>query len=408
MFSFINKSRSCAVIRVTGTDAEEFLDTFFVSGGELFEVRSVGRYELEIIVKEEDMDLAERAALRSGCGICVIKKRGAKRWREILLRRICPSIVAAVLISALFISKFYVWEITVSGNESVPSGEILDVLSECGVRSGAFWPDFSPDNIRSQILYSIPELSWATVNMRGSLAEVIVVERSEVPEMEYNGEPADIVAERAGFIRTVNTLVGQTEVRSGEVVEKGDVLISGIAESSWSPPRMLRAQGGVTAEINGEYNAVAMAEKHERIEKGGVSRKFAIIIGNKRINFYSGSSISEGFCDKIISVWKAEADDLFSLPVTLICISQYEYESEKVFPDKHEQEKALELSLMQYFERDLSGAEGLNEKFTYSASDGLVSGTLRVRCIAEIGKTVPISAERIADAENNYNSKVDE
>ena len=202
--------------------------------------------------------------------------------------------------------------------------------------------------------------------------------------------------------------LGQSAVKAGDMVNVGDVLISGVLQSSFAKPCFTRAQGSVIAETNSEYIAVAPKERAVRCYDGGVSRKFALIIGNNRINFYSDSSISDAFCDKIISVWKAEAEGLFSLPVSIVRETLRFYEAEAVETDDHEARMKLEQTLKVAIAHGLGDGEVLSENISYSSGGGLIYACLRARCSEEIGVYVPLSDRQMAEINYIYEQKADE
>ena len=54
---------------------------------------------------------------------------------------------------------------------------------------------------------------------------------SEAPEFPDSTTPCNIVASQDGTIMGIEATVGVAEVRSGDAVLKGDLLISGITEN---------------------------------------------------------------------------------------------------------------------------------------------------------------------------------
>lgn len=408
MFGKMNEMRGEVRLEVSGDMPERFLNGCAAMGLSVISARRIDAFSVSLTMPASQLEAAQAAALKCCCELKIIKEVGGRFWGRILRRRIIPAVLAALCVALLFWSKFYVWEIEVSGNETVPTGKILDALAEAGVESGEFWPAFSADNIRSEVLVRLPELSWITVNMRGSLAEVIAVERKEAPELVFEGESADIVAEKGGFVTAVNALTGKAEVKVGSAVREGDILISGAVESSFAPPRFLRSYGSVTAETNTELMAAVPENENIKSYSNEKKRRFALVIGDNRINFYSGSSISGAFCDKIISIWKLEAAGLFSLPISLVCETEVSYETQSVPADSLEAKNSLEESLRQALALDLGDGEVLSEKLSFAADGGLAIGTLRVRCSEEIGVLRPISKERRLEIETKFNQKADD
>jgi len=406
MGMFKNNPAGHVRAELRGTMAERFLNACAAAGLELISVSRRDKLTLEFIIQTSGLREAESIAQKSGCEIRVVSD--GCRWKTHLRRRLFPAICAVVLVGLLFWARFHIWEIEISGNSSVRDGEILSALSSCGIESGAFWPDFSPDNIRSEMLERIPELSWFTVNVRGSKAEVLVVERREKPEMVFEGEPVSIVAGKTGFIRQVSALEGQSLVRRGDLAKKGDVLISGLVESSFGRPKLTRAQGSVLAETDTEYTAVIPPKCLQRRYSGQVKSRFAIIIGNNRINFYSDSSISDAFCDKIISVWNFEIKGLFRLPLSFVREQSRYYETEELLRDEYSCGRSLESCLYGITKSELGEGELISEKLNFSQSGDLYTASLRVRCLEEIGTHVSVSPEEISRANEKYTEKADD
>ena len=245
IYGLLNRTGAWTVCRVTGALPAAFLNRCAGEGMELLEVCPEGDYALTLRLRSGDLRRAEALALRSGCSLSVLTGGGAPRLGRLLLRRRAAALGIALVLAALLWSRLYIWEITVSGNETVSTGAILDALRECGVDLGAFWPGFTSDSLRNLLLAEVPELSWATVNIHGSRAEVIVRERTDKPEIWREGDWGDGVAARAGFVRSVSVLNGTPLVRPGSAVMPGEVLISGDAESAWGGTRRTHASGTV-------------------------------------------------------------------------------------------------------------------------------------------------------------------
>lgn len=406
MSAIISFISGMALVRIKGLMPESFLNGCANGGIELANLKRIDSFTLELRMHSAALSQGEEIAKGCSCDFELVKS--GREWFRLFRRKILPLSLMLVMIALVFWSKFYVWEIELKGNENISDGEILGALAQCGVESGAFWPAFSADSIRSQVLYRIPELSWITVNMHGSLAEVIVVERNSPPEMIYEGACSNIVSDKDAFIIEVKALEGKSLVKAGDAVKKGDILISGIVESSFSPPRFLHCLGSVKAETNSSLTAVRPSAVEKKVMTGEKSRKFALIIGNKRINFYSGSSISYSFCDKIISVWSPEIKGVLSLPISIVKETSYFYTREEAEEDNYAVSRELEYSLRENLSREIADGEVISERLNFSQNKNLIISTLRVRCIENIGRTVAVSEEEIAQSRFKFSQKADE
>ena len=64
--------------------------------------------------------------------------------------------------------------------------------------------------------------------------------------------------------------------------------------------------------------AVAPLSAQEKESTGAARYRFALLIGNARINFYADSGISGTECDKITRIWQLGVKDVFSLPAAAV------------------------------------------------------------------------------------------
>ncbi len=141
---------------------------------------------------------------------------------------------------------------------------------------------------------------------------------------------------------------------------------------------------------------------------GHQETRFALIIGDKRINFYSDSSISGGKCDTIVSVWKAEIGGLFSLPIAIVRERDLFYETQSLPADSAQWQLLSDCVLDSILERSLDGGEILDLDRSGYASGGLVWRELRARCREDIAFPHPMSDQRINEINYNYQQKADE
>lgn len=386
-WGLLERAEGCAECSLSGVLPAAFFNRCAAAGIPLWNVEPCGETEMRLTLPLRALERARRIALRSQCELTALRKSGASVLGKRLLRRAAAVVGLLAAFGLLCWSKLFIWEIGVTGNETVPTGAILSALSDCGVGIGTFWPDLVSDNLRSELLVKLPRLAWATVNIHGSRAEVIVRERVPKPELLDADEAVDLVADRIGFVTEVRELNGTALVRPGSAVLPGEVLISGSADSAFAGSRATHAVGTVTAETYYELSAAAPAEETLR---GGAERgertRWALLIGKKRVNFYGRAGICPPGCDKIISTWECKIEGLFSLPLALRRERCVEYVSRRQERDANALRRGME---QQLHARLLAAADGAvieQETFSCSEADGRVVVTLRARCSEDIAK----------------------
>ncbi len=215
-----------------------------------------------------------------------------------------------ILLSAtlIFLSQRFIWSIEVVGNESLSSHEVREVLSHHGFSVGSYIPSANTDRIENKILIESDTISWISINIIGTVAEVQIREREEPPCESVVTKPANLVAAKSGVIEDVRIFRGNTVVASGQYVKKGDLLVSGLFDSVQVGFRFTRAAGEVYARTVEEFYIEIPYEYEGKVYTG---QEYS----NKYLNFFDYSmNISKkggnegAFYDKIDIV---ENCDLF-------------------------------------------------------------------------------------------------
>ena len=203
-------------LRVSGALPEAFLNECARRGVRTEQVEAEDEFTLALSVAARDAQAAEAAAARCGCTAERLRLRGAPAALRRLRRRLflCLGALGAALL--LFLSSLYIWDIEVTENDTaVPDGEILAALRQAGVDIGTFWPSLRGDMVRTRALLALPELSWLTVNVRGSRAEVLVRGAVVAPEIWEEKTAADVTAAKAGVITEIRVLEGEARASVG-------------------------------------------------------------------------------------------------------------------------------------------------------------------------------------------------
>ena len=381
--------RGWAEISVTGAQPELFLNICAARGIELTDCRPVSPTELRCTVARRRLAAAGRCAERAQCELKVRRRRGASYVLGRVRRRyfLLGGLMCVLLL--LGASSMYVWDIDVVGNESVSTSEILNALEQCGVGIGSNWTGFNADMIRSRALELVPELSFLTVNVHGSRATVIVRERIEAPELDEDEGSGDVTARRSGVVVSVNAFRGEALVSPGSAVLAGDTLISGSVPGVeiWGKPtkyRQVGAMGEVKARTFYEFTAVAPLVEYEKQPTGREATNYALVLGEKRLNFYQTSGIYRDSCDTIYDEWKLGLSGVFTLPVSLVRETRAQYELVPVERTADEVAARLRGQLAERLNAELDGGELLSTDYSERESGGCVYVTLRATCLEDI------------------------
>ena len=381
--------RGSVLCEIRGAAPLRCLNALGEAGIEAKRAERADEFTLRLTLDERDYSAAAAIAARSQCELARISSRGGALLARRLRRRIALLTAAVVCFALLAAGSLFVWEIDISGCESVTEGEVRRALASAGVAEGSFWPAWDADAVKNHLLLEIPELAWAGVSVSGSRAEVRVRERIERPELASDGAPGSITAAASGIIERMEVYEGAPAVSVGDAVAVGETLVSGEMASAVGDTRYVRARAAVTARTYVELTACAPL-KYGRLLEADTHSRWSLIIGSGRVNFFRGSSQTPPGCGKIIEEYPLAWEGVFRLPVTLVRETVIEYAAGEAEEDPALLEQRLAEALQSRLERRLEGrGEALSVHFTARESGGALYVTLRAECREDIAVYTP-------------------
>ena len=381
--------RGSVLCEIRGAAPLRCLNALGEAGIEAKRAERADEFTLRLTLDERDYSPAAAIAARRECELARISSRGGALLARRLRRRIALLTAAVVCFALLAAGSLFVWEIDISGCESVTEGEVRRALASAGVAEGSFWPAWDADAVKNHLLLEIPELAWAGVSVSGSRAEVRVRERIERPELASDGAPGSITAASSGIIERMEVYEGAPAVSVGDAVAVGETLVSGEMASAVGDTRYVRARAAVTARTYVELTACAPL-KYGRLLEADTHSRWSLIIGSGRVNFFRGSSQTPPGCGKIIEEYPLAWEGVFRLPVTLVRETVIEYSAQEAEEDPGLLEQRLAEALQSRLERRLEGrGEALSVHFTARESGGALYVTLRAECREDIAVYTP-------------------
>lgn len=269
----------------------------------------------------------KKEAEARGIAYNVEKKRGIPIFLEKYKYRVGIYLGLVCALALIVCSHRFVWDIEVTGNESVTSSEIREILREHGFTVGSYIPGVNTDRIENRILIDSDKISWISINIIGTVAEVqvrenVVPERDETPR-----SPANLVAKKSGLVEEVRIFRGKAMVGAGKFVEKGDLLVSGLFDSVQEGFRYTRAAGEIYARTVEEFY-IEIPYEYEKKEYTGVEYcdKYLIFF-DYSMNISKKSGNDTSLYDKINIVENCSLFGAIPTPFSLRSEKYLEYET---------------------------------------------------------------------------------
>lgn len=381
--------------RVTGAQPEDFLNLCARENLILWRMLQREPFVLEVQVTARQYPRLLALAQGAQCEAAVEKRQGLPFFL-LRFRRRYAMMAGLVLCLAVFaVGSRTVLTFDVTGNEGVTEEEILSQLRLCGVSVGTYGPNIPVREVENRVMLAMNELSYFSLNLHGTRAEVIVRERSPVPEVLPEEVPSDVVSVADGIVTHIEPWMGDAQFQEGDQVKAGDVLISGLMFLDPPPNRdgdlgtlLVHGDGKVLARTWRTLQASLPLNTPVKAYTGEETTRYSLSILGKRVNFYKNSGISYPNYDTITrfkswTPWKGK-----TLPVVWEKEVFREYTLAQAPLDQAAAEAMLKQRLMASLTGQMDQGKVLTADYEVSRQGEVLTVKLLAQCTEQIGKVV--------------------
>lgn len=186
------------------------------------------RYEIHpsVDISARHFRFMRELCLKSGC-IAVLEKKGGFPF---FLARNRGKVSFAIGILAAFLlihgMASHIWNITILGNEVYSDDVLLQYMEENGYETGIQRKTLSCDALEQLLRNGYQRISWVSARVEGTRL-IVEIRESEPALVEAGSAPGDLASETEGVITEIVTRSGIPQVKAGDMVAAGQVLISG-------------------------------------------------------------------------------------------------------------------------------------------------------------------------------------
>lgn len=218
-----------------------------------------------------------------GCKINAFEEKGVYVLLSKAYMRLGLVVGSILLCVIMYLSSLFIWEIRVVGNLSFDSSEIIDTLRYLGFYEGCLKSTTDLDKLHNDFLLCEKRISWIAVNIKGNIAFVEVSMREFPPERLDKNERNNVIASCDGVIMRVDAYEGGKQVKEGEVVSKGQILISAFFDTKDNNTFFTNARGSVMAKTQRSFEVRVNKFKNVKAFTGKTKKKNSIVVLGKEI-----------------------------------------------------------------------------------------------------------------------------
>ena len=266
---------------------------------------------------------------------------------------------------------------------------IMRELNAKGLCPGKRISQLDIDRIENAVLLDSDDISWITINLNGTVAHVQIREKNEQPPKKET-KPSNLIASKNGEIVSLEVFSGKPVVKPGDIVTKGDLLVSGIYDSQSMGYRFRHSSGAVYARTTQTFE-IEIPFRYQKKEYTG-----RIISDNNLIFFSNIIKLSENsgnLPSKYDTINRTDVLTLVkgkNLPVILESTRYLEYVMTDAERDVSEASELAFRELEYRLSEITENTYLLNKSITVSADDSCFRLTCRLMLIENIADMLEI------------------
>ncbi len=233
MIGIIRYLKGYVKIKVWGYSPERFMNLCTNRGIVLWGLAGYGGY-YTMYLSLSDFFAIRDIVRKTKTKVAVLERYGLPFFMQDVRRR--KMFAGGVIFCLLFLicmSRF-VWAIEFQGNLMITDDELHNFLAAQGVEYGTKKSSLNLEELEAAIREEFPQVTWTSARLDGTKV-TIQVKENDLPTKEEQKQSAekldggaDMAACKSGVITSILTRSGIPQVKEGDTVEKGDILISGL------------------------------------------------------------------------------------------------------------------------------------------------------------------------------------
>ena len=255
-----------------------------------------------------------------------------------------------------------------------------------GIKSGIIKYKVDKDYIEYLLLNKFENFSFVSVEIKGTKLIIELKEIELLNEEIDENTPSHIIAAKKGVIEKVIARNGKAVVRKGDIVEKDDILISGIISNEGSEGFMLvHADGEVWAKTLYSYKIEEPIIKTVKEETGRIFERKEIKIGDRGIQFIKGDI---PFDDYVESTEEVNILNLnINFPIKILVHKYKEVETKEIEQDVDLVKEKNHIKAVEELNKQIpQKADIISKDVKHFVKDNIVTTYVAIEVIEDISK----------------------
>ncbi len=292
------------------------------------------------------------------------------------------------LIAAVFFwfyTSLFVWEITIEGNQRITEDIFMDFLKNEGIGIGMKTNQVDIEKLEKDIRKNFDQITWTSAKFSGTNLIIMVKENDAVLSPVFEDIISDLYADKDGTIVSMIVRSGIPNVKIGDTIEMGTLLVSGDIpiqneDTTIRDYQYTRADADIIVERSRDVFFSLPFDYIKKVYTKRETKQYSIYVGGK--DFYFGKQPEYTDYDKVSSEKEMMLMKGIKLPIIFSTHIYREYQNTECLYTLEEAESLLYQkynSLLDDYEKE--GIQVLQQDIHMDSEKGCftLSGELLVR-----------------------------
>lgn len=292
-------------------------------------------------IRTKDFREMCQIAKKVNCKVKILNKKGFPFLMNRYKKRKIFVVFLLIVVNCIWISSSFVWNVDIVEESGKEINNLRQDLENAGLKFGVPKSKIKSKEIINQIRLKRNDISWIGIELKGTNAIVKVAKAEEKPEIVDNSEYCNVVSNKTGVITKINVQNGMANVKKGDMIREGDILINGWMEGKYTGIRYVHAKGEIEAKVWHTKSKKIPYTLTQTRQTGNEENKYGIKINNFQINFSKKYSKFKIY-DTIETDSKIRIFSNFYLPISIVKTT---YKETEQHTKKYTPEEAIKLGV---------------------------------------------------------------
>ena len=390
MISFLKFIQGFLYISLNGKNIERFLNYCAKHHILIWNIKRT-QEECYCCISKKSLPVVKELLGKTGLKMIICKKCGLPFFlyyhRKRRIFALC-SILAAIVLYGM---SFFLWDISIKGNETLKTSEILNYVTQHYVHGGQLLSTIDTVELEEKLRTHYDNFAWVSCEIKGTRLTIHIKETINLNLPHTSKKPCNLQANKSGKIVSIITRSGTPKVKPGQKVKSGEVLISGEiyykndAGEEYEKD-YVAADGDIVIETYYNYDDRVSLRYYKKKYTGEEKNGYKLSVFGNDYNIFQ-PDITDKKVDMQQNIYHFKLGETFYFPISLTKYSYRSFSLQQVVLSKTQAKNELQKRFQKYCRKmQKKGVEIVGNNVKINMFSDKLTATGKLKVLEAVGK----------------------